>query len=203
MTETEKQDRREVKIGVVFATYRDTVPAIGGGQPRLVTRTARRGETVSIPSAEADRLESLGALSTASAQDVIDRALNPNDASAEGATGGEPVTVSPPALGAEPSGDITKGDTGGDDVQPVTVTPDSGGAATFDARAADVDQAAEWLRSERPKASDVVDAAHDDPEAAQTLLEAERIASNGDPRKTVEQPLQAIIDSGDDSGDDS
>lgn len=200
MSETQKEDRREVTIGVVFATYNDVVPSlVPGGPPRPVARSANRGQTVSIPASEAARLEALGALTTpADAQAIIDRALNPADNQPEGGgpgAPGEPLTVSPPSLGAEPTGDLTKGDTGGADVQPVSVAPgEEASGPTFDGRGADIDQAEAWLRSERPTAPQVVDAAHDDPEAAQTLLEAEQLVTNGDPRKTVEAGLQNIID---------
>lgn len=201
---TETEDRREVTITAVFANYRDTVQIPGTEQRRAITRSARRGETVSIPASEAARLESLGAVGTADqVQAIIDRALNPTDNRAEGAapTPGSPVDVSPPSLGVAPVGDLTTGDTGGDDVQPVTTTSGAAGeVVTFDARAADVDQAVSWLQSERPTAPQVVEAAHGDGDAAATLLEAEQVASNGDPRKTVVQGLEAIIDGDDGSG---
>jgi hypothetical protein len=209
MTDTQNIERREVTVRTVFATYTDVVPSlVPGGNPRLVARSAARGETVTIPAQEADRLEALGAIESpdqTAVDAVLERALNPADNIAEGGAavaGVEPVTVSPPGLGVAPAGDRTKGDTGGEDAQPsATASPGATDAsATFDARDASLDDAQAWLRSARPTAPQVVAAANDDPEAAETLLEAERLVRSGDPRKTVEEGLQAVID-GDGSGE--
>jgi hypothetical protein len=56
------------------------------------------------------------------------------------------------------------------------------------------DKLVTWIRDERPKAAEVVAAAGDDPDKAEALMEAENEASGGDPRKTVVERLQKIID---------
>ncbi len=50
-----------------------------------------------------------------------------------------------------------------------------------------------WIRDSKPTAVQVVQAADGDPERAQALLDAENEASGGDPRKSVVEPLNKII----------
>lgn len=203
-TDTEAPRKRTVRA--VFVTYRKTVRSLTG-QKREVSRTAFRNEELpdDVPAAEVKRLDALGALDDLDAATALARALNPADNVAEG--GGpttEPVTVSPPGMGAAPAGDHTKGDTGTEPVQPPPdVTPPGGGegeAGEFDARGKSLDEAQAWLTAEpKPTAPQVVAAAHDDAEAAETLLEAERLTTGQDPRATVEKPLKKIIDADDGS----
>jgi hypothetical protein len=72
-------------------------------------------------------------------------------------------------------------------------------AAEFDARGKSVQEVVAWLQAEKPNAQATVAAAHDDPDAASTVLDAEVTASGDDPRATVEKPLQKIIDDGESS----
>lgn len=197
----------ERTIKHVFATYREVVDVPGRGK-RLITRTARRGASVDLSSDEEARLQSLGALEPEdggeAGQSALDRALNPNDNQREG-RGADgvtpPITVSPPPLGAAPAGDLTTGDTGTEPAQPsdtLSSGPEGSGAPSaaegYDARGKSLDDVQSWLRSETPTAPQVVQAANGDAGAAETLLEAEQLVSGGDPRKTVAEPLQKIID---------
>jgi hypothetical protein len=81
------------------------------------------------------------------------------------------------------------------------ITPeDSAGAAgvPVDLDTGAVEDAASWLNGDlgdKPKASEVVAAANGDVDRAQLLLEAEQ-SLQGDPRKSVVEPLQQIIDEG-------
>lgn len=202
------QSKSKRTIRAVFATYRDVTKSLAG-QDREVTRTGFAGDEVELLPSEEERLEALGALEpkderrSSELQDptgAISRALNPSDNVGEGGalTRTAPITVSPPSLGVPPEGGLLTGDTGTEDVQPPPGADvdgaAGGGAGEFDARGKDLDEVQEWLRSERPTAPQVVSAAGDDPEAAETLLEAERLVRGGDPRATVEKPLQSIID---------
>jgi hypothetical protein len=188
-------------VGHVFATVR--VPVKGAdGKDRIVRRTVQRGQPLpeGTPQSEVDRLERAGAFVAEgdSLEAALARALNPADNHPEhrAAVSAPIPTVSPPPLGAAPEGPLTKGDTGAEDAQPVPGAGEGGEEAGpgFDARGASLDDAQEWLREERPNAGDTVAAANGDPEAAETLLEAERLVRGGDPRATVEEPLQKIID---------
>jgi hypothetical protein len=58
----------------------------------------------------------------------------------------------------------------------------------------DVAQLAEWLRTEGPTADETVAAAEDDPAKAQAILDAEKLATGNEPRKTVEKALNKIIE---------
>lgn len=57
----------------------------------------------------------------------------------------------------------------------------------------DADLAA-WIRDDKPKAADVVELAEGDGQLAERLLNAERTATNGKPRKNVNDPLTKVID---------
>lgn len=202
----------ERTVKAVYVTYREKVEDAAGVK-RVVSRTASRGTKVNLSSDEEKRLDALGGLVTdgdESTEAILARALNPTDVSQP--TPGEPVTVSPPALGGEPAGDQTKGDTGADDVQPEPgASPEGGGAAApagaeYDAREKSLDEVTAWLRDAKPSGPKTVAAAHGDAAAAETLIEAEKLVSGDDPRKTVVEPLEKVIasaDSGDGDGSGS
>jgi hypothetical protein len=186
------------KIKSVFATYRTVARDLAGNE-REVTRTAFRGEEVDVPESEAKRLDALGAVEI---EEVMARALNPTDVAP--APVGEPVSVSPPPVGIPPAGEYVTGNTGAPDTEPSTVISGGtindrpldapGGTTAFVVGDKSVTEVADRLRSESPNATATVAAAGDDPGAAETLLEAERLVRDGDPRATVEKPLQAIIE---------
>jgi hypothetical protein len=55
-------------------------------------------------------------------------------------------------------------------------------------------QLVRWIRDEKPNAQTVVDAADDDPFKAEALLAAEHEANGSQPRKTVVEKLEAIME---------
>src|SRR5262245_45501474 len=63
----------------------------------------------------------------------------------------------------------------------------------LDVNTATADELADWIRTERPTVNDVVQASGGDAEAAQKLLEAESLATDGEPRKGVLEGLSAVI----------
>ena len=63
----------------------------------------------------------------------------------------------------------------------------------LDVSTASVDDLVDWIRTERPTVQDVVDASGGDGDVARKLLEAEGIASDGEPRKGVLEGLTAVI----------
>lgn len=77
----------------------------------------------------------------------------------------------------------------------ITHTPD-GDVVEVDVREMSDADLAVWIKDDKPKASDVVELAEDDPALAERLLNAERAATNGRPRATVNKPLTKIIDAG-------
>lgn len=89
------------------------------------------------------------------------------------------------------------------DLQTQTVTDEATGEESeqevieeeelLDVNTATVDELVDWIRTERPTVNDVVQASGGDPEAAKRLLEAERDASDGEPRKGVVDGLSAVI----------
>lgn len=194
-------------VAHVFANYRDEVER--GGKTRTIARSAKRGQQVTLSAAEAERLDSLGALvpkgedgadlfnpHTAAAE-LRDRILSAATTRAEGLAAALPaqLTVSPPSLGVAPVGDVVTGDTGGDPVQPPgVVTPLSGvgDAVSIDVAEAGPGQIADHIRDEKLNASDTVALAGDDPALAAKVLEAEQLAHGGDARSTVVGPLEKI-----------
>jgi len=58
----------------------------------------------------------------------------------------------------------------------------------------DPDALVRWIKEDKPNAGEVVNAADDDPDKAMALLDAEEEATGGQPRKTVSDGLQKIID---------
>lgn len=63
----------------------------------------------------------------------------------------------------------------------------------FDPETASVPEIANWLRMVKPDAESTVDAANGDSGTAQKLLEAENLATGGEPRDVVVQDLTEII----------
>jgi hypothetical protein len=70
--------------------------------------------------------------------------------------------------------------------------PDEG----YSAQGRSATEVASWIDTEKPNAADTVAAAGNDPATAAVVLEAESAATGGDPRASVEKPLQKIIDQG-------
>jgi hypothetical protein len=94
-------------------------------------------------------------------------------------------------IATSPGGPVTRVDevtgapVGGPTLASLSATP----AADLD-----VEGLAGHLKAEKLNAADTVAIAGDDPALARKVLEAERSAQGGDPRATVEGPLQKIID---------
>jgi hypothetical protein len=61
---------------------------------------------------------------------------------------------------------------------------------------ASVEDLANWIRTEKPTANDVVQASDGSPDVARKLLEAESAANDGEPRQGVLKGLTAVIDRG-------
>jgi hypothetical protein len=122
------------------------------------------------------------------------------------ASGPEQITplpqehVSPPPGGNPPVGTFTLGDRGAGDVQPdgstaSVVKPPAGGIVRADAPDVAVASPAEiaaWITEAKPNAADTVALAEGDPAQAAKVLEAEHIATGGDPRGSVAKPLGQI-----------
>lgn len=125
-----------------FFRYTKLVPVPGADNPRPVMATARRGDTVQVLEAEAER----GALYDAFHSDA----------------------------------DITR--------------TAEGEVIELDVREMSDAELASWIKSDKPKADEVVDLADNDAALAERLLNAERTATNGKPRKTVAEPLTKVMD---------
>lgn len=67
----------------------------------------------------------------------------------------------------------------------------------FDASNKSVEDLIEWLEEKKPNAPQTLAAAGDDPDTAATLLEAEQSVTGRQPRSTVEDGLERIIEGGD------
>ena len=61
-----------------------------------------------------------------------------------------------------------------------------------------VEQLKDWLLKDSPNISEVVEAVNNDPETAKRMLEAEKLATNGSPRKGVDEQLTQIIEDDED-----
>lgn len=66
----------------------------------------------------------------------------------------------------------------------------------LDINTATVDDLADWIRSEHPKVNDIMEASQGVPDIASKLLEAESLATDGQPRKGVLEGLSAVISRG-------
>lgn len=80
-----------------------------------------------------------------------------------------------------------------DDATGTEVEPDE---ELIDVSTASVEELADWIRTEKPVANDVVRASNGDPDIARKLLEAESVAKNGEPRKAVLEGLSAVVSRG-------
>lgn len=67
----------------------------------------------------------------------------------------------------------------------------------FSVSTANVEQLSEWIREERPTVDETVEAAGGNPIVAQRLIEAEGIATGGEPRTTLVAKLEAVVEGSD------
>lgn len=219
MTDTASQPKTvdRVVVGLFATHYAPGTDA--AGNPTTLVRTAQRGEKISVTEAEAQRLEDLGAVvdlgreadADASRQAALDRyradrgdqeavaavarAVAPTDPIVDVTT--PQPSVSPPPLGVAPTGSVTTGDTGGPDTPPAAGADTSGGIVRADApdpETASAGEIAEWISTESPNVDDTVSLASGDSDLAAKVLEAENIATGGDPRKGVESKLAPLAD---------
>jgi hypothetical protein len=207
-----------VRIGA--AVYDKAVAAYndrGEGEVRFVRDYGRRGETIELVPREAARLEALDAVVPADeplnydemddaqlAAEAKQRGLVVSSSSADpnlplrtdfinalltyDQGGAEAVGVSSSSGGLIGNGLPLEAD-GTPTEQTVGTVPAGAASDSVEALAARIDE-------EKLTASETVDLAGDDPALAAQVLEAERLAQGGDPRATVEKPLQKIIDGG-------
>lgn len=75
-------------------------------------------------------------------------------------------------------------------------TGDSGESGAEPSATSDVQSLARWIQEDKPTVDETVDKAEGDPAKATTLLEAESVATGGDPRKGVVEGLEDIIEDG-------
>jgi hypothetical protein len=165
-----------------FANYRTVEPDPITGEDRLVVRTGRTGDKIEAPPGEIARLRKGGALDPPNAQAAGERALGPTDVVY--AEPGAPVEATPPSLGRAPAGQVLLRED----------TAPAGGVVPVDTDLSDPVSVSEWISAEKPTAPEVVAAANGDPARAEAILEGERLATDGDPRVTVERDLQKVID---------
>jgi hypothetical protein len=78
------------------------------------------------------------------------------------------------------------------------IDDDEDGDGVIDPQTASVADLAEWIRTDKPNATEVVEAAQGDSEIAAKLLEAEQLATDP-PRKSVVEPLQRVADEEDEA----
>lgn len=74
--------------------------------------------------------------------------------------------------------------------------------AEADASGKSVNDLIDWLEEEKPTAPQTINAANGDPEVASRLLEAEESVTGRQPRSTVTDALEKIIDDAEDDDDD-
>lgn len=164
------------------------------GQKTVLVRTARRGDVIDpekLAQGELERLEGLQAL--------LPEGAKPEHAEQErmaildlyrGQRGDTEAMARAMERAASQQGPTALADTTGGIV-------DVSGQATGDAGALPAPaQLADHIATQKLTVDDTVALAQDDPERARRVLEAERLASGGNPRQGVETGLQKIIDQG-------
>jgi hypothetical protein len=222
-TTTEKTTSRRQVAGV-SVTYYDLVTDLADNKAQVVKTAARGEFVNLYPSEEArlDDLfmlvpkgreiegdpvavrDGVNRAIAGNARAVIERALNPLDVAFPPASV-LPPSVSPPPGGVPPVGDMTTGDTGAPDIT-ATGGPSTSGAGlpqsdatpivgeAPDAAIADVGEIAAHIEAESPNTDDTVALAKGDPTLAPKVLEAESIATGGDPRKGVKDALTKLAE---------
>lgn len=219
----DKSAYRVVGVGV---TYRDPQAVIGpDGQPQVVYNyaVAGRGETVELTDWEARRLEETATIKAADAERTYDemgddelealtteRTLDVRGSAADGsvrredrinallvwdqgATSGTSVGITTVPGGIA---EARPGTSDGPRVQTGVLAP-----TAPDPASASTEDLAEWIKSgpegKALTAEETVALAQSDPAKAEAVLEAERMASEGDARKTVVERLERLRDAGD------
>jgi hypothetical protein len=179
MTETEIKREPTTKrvVGVLSAIYFRQTDDLVTGKPIRGPIVAQHGEEIELVASEERRLDQ-------------NRALLPKGSKPEDANRYHEERL-----------DAYRAQRGDQEArirheQRISQARDSGSVVNVDANVegAPVSDLAEWIRSEKPNADDTVALAEDDPRKAEKVLEAETVATGGQPRQTVAQRLQKIID---------
>jgi hypothetical protein len=126
-----------------------------------------RGDEVDLPPAEEKRLDEQGALVPKGRE--LDEYLQEKQ-------------------------DVYRADRGDSEASERLRASQRGGIKNLDAKVADPDALAERIKREQLAADPTVALAEDDPARAEVVLEAERKATDGHPRKGVEHSLKQIIE---------
>jgi hypothetical protein len=194
------------QVRAVFANYRRKVQGLDG-QTRVGLAMANRGDVIEVASladGELDRLELNGALMPAGEEmepgqveatlvrAALERALNPLDVVREDF--GAPVSVSPPPLGARPTGDLTTGDTGVDPADNPAPLPT--GTITLGQGTAEEQAALDRLRAV-PEGNSAPLPRTDAPDVEDTAALSEFIRTGGDAGKPLTVPETVALAEGD------
>jgi len=160
------------------------IGAIGASFPSKddpgVLVDAEQGEEVDLSTSEEERLEGLGVLvpEGLSVDDYLDAKMDLYRAERGDSEAAQ-------KLAAARSGGIVDLSTPGEPPPDEVPTPPAGG---------EVAALADQIRDEGLTVEETVSLASDDPEKAKQVLEAERVASGGQPRRGVENRLNVIIE---------
>jgi hypothetical protein len=82
----------------------------------------------------------------------------------------------------------------GEEASPETPPEGEVDLDNLDAATASADQLAAWIKKSKPTVDEVVDEANEDPAIASKLIEAENLATGQQPRSTLIDRLQEIVD---------
>jgi len=174
--------RKRVVLGLFVTYFSPTKDFLGN--PNLTVLTAPRGSEIELTEAEEKRLDSLGMLapkhlSGEDVQRIADQRLDiyraeRGDQEAVGRANERALMTQPPVQSAPATGGIVRSDV---DVEGWPV-------ATL----------AAWISDETPNAEDTIALAEGDSLKAAKVLEAEQMATGGDPRKGVETALRKLIE---------
>jgi hypothetical protein len=170
------------------------------GRPELEILATQRGVTVRSTGADPqnpldeDYRTALALFDLGSDSALVGAASNPGGVVTMSDQGVSPVLVD----GVHPSPateqDAETHAVTESDFLPSSRRPDTLGGSVFDARGKSAAEVSEWISSERPNAETTVAAAHNDPDAARVLVEAENAAHENDGRSTVVARLKRIAD---------
>jgi len=209
----DKSDYRVVGVGI---TYRDPQALIGpDGTPQVLYgyAVAYRGDTVKLTDSEAERLKATGTIKPVGEERSYDEM---SDDELEALTTGRAIAV----VGSAADGSVRREDRinalnvydQGTQQGVVGVSSVPGGvqvvlpgstegprvetgaepAGAPDALEVDTDTLAAYIAEQNLNAEETVALAKNDPKRAEAVLKAEKQATTGDARKTVESRLKAI-----------
>jgi hypothetical protein len=216
MDEITLPDTQPYRVLGVGAVYFAPAAVIGGdGKPTVVhvNKLATRGQVIDLVPFEARRLLDLGAVKEADepkSYDEMDGGELADIARSRGlAVRGSGADESVP-LREDYINTLNAFDTGSDATVMGVATAASGpggvtvlgthpSVASSVPDVSDTAALAKYISDEKLNASDTVALAEGDPDRAVFVLEAEKTAHSGDPRATVEKPLERLIEQESDS----